>query len=198
MSEVAKYRGYRKGYWRGYWRRRYKAITTQIMRAKITTFTKVTYPGSGTKFSFLLSGSDTMTLAMICNNSYEFQRYAQIFNMAKCYAARVTANKVDTSLGKTVDGYEWPVIIGMFPYGFPPQTEKEFNTVRGADSCLMLNNTTCKMFRRIYGTKMQITNLGDLANIEFVVASQTNPDENSVTTWNIRFDLYFRFYGTKV
>lgn len=179
-----------------YFRRRRR--TAQCINGKITTYTKIFYPGSGTHFVYALSGSDTMSLATICNNSFEFQKYAHLFNMGKCYAARVTVNKVDTSVGKIVDGYEWPVIVGMFPYGFPVQVEKNFSSVRGADSCLMLNNTTCKMFRRIYGTKFGILNVGDMQNVEFVVAAQTNPDENSMSTWNVRFDLYFKFYGLKV
>lgn len=193
MSEVAKYRGYRRGYWRGYWRRRYKTITSQTIRAKISTCTKVAYPGYGNDFAFGLSGNKVLNLATIFSNCAEWDHYRKLFNLSRVYAVRLEANYVHRS--DYIHNY--PVAIALVPNN-PGGNDVAWNEIRSMDSCLMLNNTNCKMFRRLYNTKVVNNQLTGFDDILFVVGSEAKPADNFNSEWTIKVDVYIKFYGTKL
>lgn len=174
------------------YRRRRVRRDMQTLRAKISTCTKVAYPGFGNEFAFGLSGNKVLNLAAIFSNCADWDHYRKIFNVARVYAVRLQANYVH----RADYIHNFPVAIALLPNS-PGANDVTWNDVRSADSSLLLNNTSCKMFRRLYNSKLSNNYISNQEDVIFVVQSEAKPGDNMNGEWTLKIDVYIKFYGMK-
>lgn len=174
------------------WRRYKVNRKNQVYYAKISTICKLYFPPNGQNFVFNLTGQKAMTLENVLNNS-EYADYAKLFNLGQVYGIRIQANYIE----RPNYFHIYPVAIGIVPNELGG-LETSWETVRSCDSCLMLNNTNCKMYRRLINTKFSTSQLNTSNDVIILAESQARPSDNTGNEWGIKIDLYVKFYGSKI
>lgn len=177
------------------YRTRYKRYyrKNQTYCAKLSTICKLHYPVNGQNFVFNLNAQKTMTLETVLNNCTEFPEYAKLFNIGRVYAVRIQANYID----RPNYFHIYPVAIALLPNALGGLAT-DWNTVRGSDSCLMLNNTNCKMFRRLVNSKVSVNQLNNYNDFIIIAETQARPGDQTGNEWGIKIDVYCKFYGSKI
>lgn len=165
----------------------------QTFFAKISTICKLHFPVNGNNFVFNLNAQKTMTLETIVNNSPDFAEYAKLFNVARVYAVRIQANYIN----RPNYFHIYPVAIAILPNALGGLAT-DWATIRGADSCLLLNNTNCKMYRKLINSKVSVNQLNNFNDFIIVAESQAKPADQTGNEWGIKIDVYIKFYGVKI
>lgn len=165
----------------------------QTYLAKLSTICKLHFPVNGNNFVFNLNAQKTMTLETVLNNCAEFPEYAKLFNVARVYAVRIQANYIN----RPNYFHIYPVAIALLPNSLGGLAT-DWNTIRGADSCLMLNNTNCKMYRRLINSKISINQLNNFNDFVIIAETQAKPADDTGNEWGIKIDVYVKFYGAKI
>lgn len=177
---------------RRFYRRRINR-KNQTYCAKISTICKLHFPVNGNNFVFNLNAQKTMTLETVVNNCSDFPEYAKLFNVARVYAVRIQANYIQ----RPNYFHIYPVAIAILPNSLGGLSTS-WDTVKGADSCLLLNNTNCKMYRKLINSKMSINQLNNFNDFVIIAESQAKPADQTGNEWGIKIDVYIKFYGAKI